>query len=200
MDWRTREHRRRNVHEPGDAHELTFSCYKKFAFLQADRTCEWLAKAINDARRLHHFDLWAFVFMADHVHLIIHPRTPEYPDDKILSSMKIPVARKGIAFLTANAPEWLEKTTRRRGNKIEHLFWQSGGGFDRSIKNGNALLEMIDYIHANPVRRGLVERPEDWKWSSAAWFAGGESPISLDPIPWEWLVDVKEIGWRRYSR
>ena len=28
---------------------------------------------------------------------------------------------------------------------------------------------MIDYIHANPVRRQLVEKPEDWKWSSAGW-------------------------------
>jgi putative transposase len=31
---------------------------------------------------------------------------------------------------------------------------------------------MIDYIHANPVRRGLVTRAEDWEWSSARWYAG----------------------------
>ena len=31
---------------------------------------------------------------------------------------------------------------------------------------------MIDYIHTNPVRRGLVARVEDWEWSSARWYAG----------------------------
>ncbi len=34
---------------------------------------------------------------------------------------------------------------------------------------------MIDYIHANPVRRGLVERPEEWEWSSARWYGGTRS-------------------------
>jgi len=34
---------------------------------------------------------------------------------------------------------------------------------------------MIDYIHGNPIRRGLVIRPEDWKWSSADWYEGKNS-------------------------
>lgn len=46
----------------------------------------------------------------------------------------------------------------------------------------NTLLYMIDYIHHNPVRRGLVTRAEDWKWSSARWFAGLQ-PNSLRPDP-----------------
>ena len=49
---------------------------------------------------------------------------------------------------------------------------------------------MLDYLHNNPVRRGLVLRAADWKWSSAAAFEGGTSPISLDPIPWDWLSDA----------
>jgi putative transposase len=39
------------------------------------------------------------------------------------------------------------------------------------------LLSIIDYLHANPVRRGLVERPLDWEWSSARWYAGEESAL-----------------------
>jgi putative transposase len=38
---------------------------------------------------------------------------------------------------------------------------------------------MIDYIDANPVRRGLVARAEDWEWSSARWYAGLR-PVKLD--------------------
>jgi hypothetical protein len=46
---------------------------------------------------------------------------------------------------------------------------------------------MIDYIHNNPVRKGLVDYPTRWKWSSAAWLEGKE-PNSLrpDPVPNEW--------------
>ena len=45
-----------------------------------------------------------------------------------------------------------------------------------------------NYIHNNPVRRGLVKRAVDWHWSSAGYYAGtGDSPISLDPIPWDWV-------------
>ena len=50
MDWRTRSMRRPAIHKPGDAHELTFCCYKRYAFLKAERTCQWLADAIDKAR------------------------------------------------------------------------------------------------------------------------------------------------------
>src|SRR5262249_17301291 len=56
--------------------------------------------------------------------------------------------------------------------RVERLFWQSGGGFVRNIVEPRTLMAMIDCIHMNPVRRGLVERPTDWKWSSAGWYAG----------------------------
>lgn len=51
-------------------------------------------------------------------------------------------------------------------------------------------MSMIDYIHMNPVRRGFCEAPDEWKWSSAASFLGGEVPIRVDPIPAEWLDDL----------
>jgi putative transposase len=50
--------------------------------------------------------------------------------------------------------------------------WQPGGGYERNITSTDALRAVIDYIHANPVRRGLVASAEDWEWSSARWYAG----------------------------
>jgi putative transposase len=67
------------------------------------------------------------------------------------------------------------------------LFWQSGGGYDRNVTTARTLLAAIDYIHLNPVRKQLVERAEDWHWSSAKHYAGGTSPFPIDPIPSEWL-------------
>jgi hypothetical protein len=54
---------RKAINTPGHAHELTFSCYHRFQFLKAERTCQWLAEAIQTARVKDSFDLWAFVFM-----------------------------------------------------------------------------------------------------------------------------------------
>ena len=50
---------------------------------------------------------------------------------------------------------------------------------------------MVDYIHGNPVRRGLVARPEDWQWSSARWYAG-IPPVRIEidntrPLKHEWV-------------
>ena len=49
MHWRHRRMRRPAANEPGHVHELTFSCFRGFSFLRADRTCQWLADAINAA-------------------------------------------------------------------------------------------------------------------------------------------------------
>ena len=58
----------------GNAHELTCSCYRNRPFLSKERTCRYLIDAINASRVKHDFDLWAYVFMPDHVHLVIHPQ------------------------------------------------------------------------------------------------------------------------------
>jgi putative transposase len=189
MSRDNRQHRRREINEVGHAHELTFTCYQGYQFLKAEQTCQWLADAINASRAKLRYDLWAFVIMPEHVHLIVHPRERLYAMRKILAGIKLPIARRAIQFLIEQHSPWLEKVTRSRGNRTERLFWQSGGGFDRNITRGETLLKMIDYLHSNPVRRGLVERARDWKWSSAKWFEGGTSPITLDPIPAEWLLD-----------
>lgn len=187
MNQRRARHRR-NFNIPGHAHELTFSCYKRYQFLKSDRTCRWLAEAIDEARAKWRFDLWTYVFMPEHVHLILHPRDAAYDIAQIRKAIKDPVARQAIKYLEVHSPHWLSRITRRRGGHTERLFWKSGGGFDRNVTESATLLAMIDYLHLNPVRRGLVERAEDWKWSSAAWFLGaGDPPLVPDSIAPEWL-------------
>jgi hypothetical protein len=58
---------RQNFNDPGDAHELTFSCYRGYRFMRAERICQWLARSINIARVGLETDVWAFVFMPEHV-------------------------------------------------------------------------------------------------------------------------------------
>ena len=55
---------------------------------------------------------------------------------------------------------------------MRRRFWQPGGGYDRNIDNLDTLSRMIEYLHLNPVRRGLAKRAVDWEYSSAGWYAG----------------------------
>ncbi|MBV8611320.1 MAG: hypothetical protein JO034_28150 [Singulisphaera sp.] len=190
MDYWERAHRRRHFDEPGQAHELTFTCYRRFRFLDAERTCTWLAQAIERARVRLDFDLWAYVFMPEHAHLILWPRRPDSRIAPILKAIKQPVGQRGVAYLEAHAPRWLSRITRVRGGRTERLFWQSGGGYDRNLIEPRTLAATIDDVHQNPVRRGLVLRAEEWRWSSAGWFEGrGRNPLRPDRIPPEWSID-----------
>lgn len=181
--------RRRRYNRAGDAHELTFSCFRRFQFLRSERTCQWLADSIADARVRHDFALWAYVFMPEHVHMVVYPRRPSCDIADVKQAVKEPVGRTAVRFLRAESPEWLPRIAEKKRNRVRYYFWQKGGGYDRNITEPETLMGMIEYIHLNPVRRGLVDNACAWKWSSAAWFTGvGDSPIPLDGIPPEWLV------------
>ncbi len=191
MDYRLRQYRPRGYNDPGHAHKLTCSCYRRYPLLSKDRSCEWLANAVDFARHELNYAVWAYVFMPDHVHLIVWPRARSYNDSNFLKRVKEPVSREAMPYLKAHAPEWLPRLRVQRGQKVEHHFWQPGRGYDRNIEQGRTLRTMIDYIHLNPVRKGLVTQAKDWKWSSAGWFEGQPlNELRPDPIPFDWLEEV----------
>ena len=109
------------------------------------------------------------------------PPGPGVKVGSFAGSVKEQVARKAISWLTEHPPEWISKISVIEGNKTRRRFWQPGGGYDRNVEQLGTLQSIIDYIHANPVRRGFVERPQDWEWSSARWYAGMlPVPIEMD--------------------
>jgi len=173
------KHRKTIQHfnEPGDAHFLTFSCYHRMALLSKDRSRGWLADAIQAARQKHSLDLWAWVFMPEHAHLLIWPRQSPYAVEKILADLKRPVGQQASRWLKANEPQFLDRLTTRRGNRDYCHFWQVGPGQDHNVFEVATAHQIVEYIHQNPVRRGLVRRAEDWAWSSAAQWGGAEDVV-----------------------
>src|SRR5207253_2186618 len=147
VDWRQRSMRRPLINEPGHAHELTFSCFRRYGFLKAERTCQWLADAIDAARKELEFALWAYVFMPEHVHFVLQPKHAAYDVRLVLQRIKEPVGRKAVSYIGNNAPEWLLRITVQRGIRQERRCWQAGGGFDRNVVESRTLLAMIEYIH-----------------------------------------------------
>jgi len=99
------------------------------------------------AEQLGYCSLHAFVVMANHVHLLV---TPLVSPSKLLQSVK------GYSAREAN------KLLDRTGGP----FWQTES-YDHWIRDDSEFERVRRYIENNPVRSGLVVKPEDYRWSSA---------------------------------
>lgn len=154
---------------PGDAHELTFSCNRKLPLLNADSTKQLFLDSLDLARRKWKFNVWAFVIMPEHVHLLIHPQLQKYSMSAIRRDIKRPMARAFSQELKNRDPKLHSKLINSKGT---HSLWLPGAGYDRNLNSSEAIRASIDYLHANPVRRGLCRGDTDWWWSSARSYAG----------------------------
>jgi putative transposase len=174
---------RRAWDEPGHAHFLTYSCLHRWPLLNRERSRRWVIEALEHTRAHLHVQLWAYVIMPEHVHVLVWPHS-DAPVRRILANLKHPVAKAAHGFLNdTKNQEWLERLTVRYPSRAVFRFWEPGGGFDHNLWQHRSLKAVIDYIHANPVRRGLVENPLDWEWSSARfWDDRTDVPIRMDAI------------------
>jgi REP element-mobilizing transposase RayT len=111
---------------------------------------------VGERREKYHFLLTAWVFLPDHWRAIIFPRFP-LTISRVMESIKVG------STLRINA-----------GRKESGLFWQPRF-FDRAVRTVKEYYEKVEYIHMNPVRAGLVERAEDWPWSSVRDYTGSLS-------------------------
>ncbi|HTG58536.1 MAG TPA: transposase [Terriglobia bacterium] len=115
----------------------------------ADGDFACLARCLDAVRCRQRFLVTAWVFLPDHWHAILFPPYPR----------TISQAMKSVKLASTNA------LGRLRGEAGE--LWQPRF-FDHALRTVQDYWEKVEYIHLNPVRRGLVARPEDWTWSSAA--------------------------------
>jgi len=162
---------------PGHAHFLTFSCFERRSFLRSERALLWLSESVARACLKHDYRVWAYVFMPEHVHLLVKPEQPNYQISQFLYSIKKSVTNNAMNYLEAAGkpaaawePFW---DTNPNGERI-FRFWQRGGGYDRNICTPEELREKLEYIHKNPVARGLCDAPFQWRWSSASFYERGE--------------------------
>ncbi len=179
-------HRKRikHYHEPGDFHELTFSCYKRMPLLTNDLWRRWLAESINEAAQAREFHLNAFVFMPKHIHLLVWPTQGDTTVDDIstfLAAVKRPVSRRVKSELARQSSRLLERLTiRNRPGSTAFRFWQEGPGYDRNLQTEKAVTACIEYLHDNPVKRKLVQSVRDWRWSSARWHISEGQDVDSD--------------------
>jgi putative transposase len=168
---RSRRKRLRRYHEPGDFHELTFSTYRQLPLLTNDAWRRILSRHIDAAGQSEQIQLVGFVYMPEHLHMLVYPTQIKPRIEAYLARFKQSFSKEIRAVLEEAASPLLDKLmVRERPKRTCFRFWQEGAGYDRNIRSTRALQGSLDYIHNNPARRGLCERAIDWKWSSARYY------------------------------
>jgi putative transposase len=188
-----RPHRKlvKHYHEPGNLHELTFSCYKRQPLLTNDSWREQLARCIDAAGDELATRLVAFVFMPEHVHLLVAPTGPEPAIDRYLARIKQPFSKWVKQQLVEMKSPLVDRpTVAERPGKSCFRFWQEGPGYDRNLTTPAVIEAAIEYINMNPVRRGLVKRAVNWKWSSASWYLLDPPRRQLPGLPFIYGLPV----------
>jgi len=151
----------------GHAHLLTFSCFQRRPMLQSDSFRAILSFRINRANELHQFQLISFVYMPEHIHLLVYAKRPESRIEKLLYAIK-KFSADSIKqeMIRTDDPLLRSLTIVERPGKKTFRFWQEGPGHDRNIISVENCVKAAEYLHNNPVRRRLCATPDLWRWSS----------------------------------
>jgi len=152
----------------GQSHFVTFCCYHRCPRFTTDADRRVFENALERVRRSFRLRVYAYVVMPEHIHLLVsEPERANLSD--ALKSLKQGVARRLIG-------------------DADH-FWQKRY-YDFNLRHHAQFVEKLHYIHCNPVKRGLSERPEDWPWSSFLHHAtGGKGRVEIES---EWAERKRE--------
>jgi len=152
-----------------EVHFLTFSCYRRNANFDNETSRAVFVSALERVRRDYQLCVYAYVVMPEHVHLLINE-----PERNTLAQA-IKSLKQGVA--------------RRLSLRAEDPFWQARY-YDFNVWSERKFVEKVRYIHRNPVKRGLVPRPEDWPWGSFRDYATGE--VGMVEIESRWAARRRE--------
>ena len=143
--------------------------------------------ALNEARISASLLIFAYVVMPDHLHALIgSQRKPS----EVLRYINGISGHRLINYLKEKGfYSSLQKLQRESGNRQhKYSLWDHHPNL-KLITTENGLIEKANYIHQNPVRAGLVERAEDYRWSSIRCWQ--RRPLEDEPL----LVDIDQIYW-----
>jgi len=145
-------------------HFITFTCFHRAPFLQTALARDLCVLTLERVRVWYGFYVVGYVVMPEHVHLLISE--PE---------------RRTLAV----AVQMLKQVVSRKLKRVTsgHPFWQARY-YDFNVWSERKRVEKLRYIHRNPVTRGLVEKPEDWRWSSFRHYATGEESVVETESQW----------------
>jgi len=149
-------------------------------FFTSSACCDIIVKALLHGREHKALQIHAWVILENHFHAILSG-----PDlSGTIRGLKGFTAQALIAQIRIEQREWLLNqlsyycAAHKKSSK--HQVWQEG--VHPQAIEGEAMMEQkLDYLHNNPVKRGLVVGPEHWRYSSAhEWLIGGHPLFKCD--------------------
>ena len=149
-------------------HFITFSCFHRLPYLLTPDVKHAVEIHLEQIRARHSARIYAYVLMPEHVHLLMN----EPP-----------------GILVAQFLKSFKQTTSRHLKGDRERFWQARY-YDANISGDDERTDVIRYIHRNPVKRGLAEKPEDYFWSSFRHYLTG-APGCVE-IESEWTVNQRD--------
>ena len=150
----------KRLHNTQQFHFITFSCYKRQPFLIAPTAKDTLLNILEKTRHQQGLRIAAYVFMPEHIHLL----TNEPSKDTLATFLQI----------------FKQLSARQLKSSDQKQFWQRRY-YDFNVFTTDKYVEKVLYIHKNPVTRGLVPKPEDYRWSSFNHYAIGEiGPVEIE--------------------
>jgi putative transposase len=183
-------------------HFITCSCYRRMPLLNDDRIKQTFLAVLEETRQKHGFRVHGYVIMPEHFHLLIGE--PETGDPgTVMQVLKQRVSHQGLKILHPNKitkmirssrhpHPTLSPKTRKDGAPKNPQFWQTRF-YDFNVWSRAKKVEKLKYMHRNPVKCGLVARPEDWIWSSFRHYAVGEiGPVEIES-EWTGLRREREV-------
>lgn len=156
------------------SHFLTFSCYHRRANFSSPDTYDLLVLCLENMRRRFALCIYGYVVMPEHVHLLVSE-----PEQATLA--------EAMHFLKLS---FAKRLRSGRGALESGSFWQKRY-YDRNVRDAEEFTVKLRYLHRNPVKRGLVAEPGDWKWSSFRHYALRE--IGIVEIESEWTARDREL-------
>jgi putative transposase len=153
-------HNLRRDYGAGDLHFITCSCYRRQPLLGTPLRRDLLLKVLEQARKRYVFVVVGYAVMPEHTHLLISEPQEKNPAT-VMQALKLGFAQRDLA------------EERRRGNpsqtglveNVAQHVWQKRF-YDFNVWTARKRAEKLRHMHRNPVQRGLVESPEQWRWSS----------------------------------
>ena len=171
----------------GYLHYITTSCYKQRPLLALASRRDLFLEVLEHVRRRYHFVVVGYVVMPEHVHLLLSEPGRGNPST-VMQAVKQGFARRILGRLRSRLA-----AERCHECDCEDHIWQRRF-YDFVLWTAQKRQEKLHYIHQNPVACGLVEAPEQWRWSSARHYLLGESgPVSVNERV-EAKMRIRQVG------